>query len=110
MLAGRTRTEDSLLLREVSERRDLLRRFARCFQDPRDPSRIEHTVEELVGQRVLGIGCGYEGLNDHDTLRDDALLALAAGKADPTGELPRPTIWPTSCGLWPCRRRWSTDL
>jgi len=42
-------------------------------------------VEELVAQRVLGIICGYEDLNDHDRLRDDAMLALAVGKADITG-------------------------
>jgi hypothetical protein len=43
-------------------------------------------VEELVGQRVLAQAIGYEDLNDHDTLRDDALLALAAGKRDLMGE------------------------
>lgn len=32
---------------------------------------------------MLGILCGFEDLNDHDTLRDDALLALAVGKKDP---------------------------
>lgn len=84
--AGRTSSEGGLLLlREVSERRDLLPRFAQCFGDLRDPRRVEHTVEELVSQRVLALACGYEDLNDHDTLRDDPLLALAAGKPDPTG-------------------------
>ena len=29
--------------------------------------------------------CGYEDLNDHDVLRDDALLGVLAGKRDPTG-------------------------
>jgi len=33
----------------------------------------------------MGIACGYEDLNDHDELRDDPLLAVAAGKVDPTG-------------------------
>jgi hypothetical protein len=74
-----------LLLREVAERSGLLRRFAECFTDHRDPERIEHTVLELVTQRVVALGCGYEDLNDHDVLRDDALLATAAGKADVTG-------------------------
>ena len=46
---------------------------------------VEHTVEELVTQRVLGLALGYEDLNDHDTLRRDALLAAVVGKADPTG-------------------------
>ncbi|HXL54018.1 MAG TPA: IS1380 family transposase [Gemmatimonadales bacterium] len=74
-----------LLLREVAERTGLLRRFAHCFTDHRDAALIEHTVEELVAQRVLALACGYEDLNDHDVLRDDALLAVAAGKRDATG-------------------------
>ncbi|PCC74139.1 transposase [Nannocystis exedens] len=75
-----------LLLRELTKSSGVFRDFAACFRDHRDPSRIEHTVEELLAQRVLGLLCGYEDLNDHDVLRDDALLALAIGKADPTGE------------------------
>ena len=74
-----------LLLREVALRTRILDRFASCFSDRRDPERIEHTVTELVSQRILAIACGYEDLNDHDILRDDALLAAAAGKLDPTG-------------------------
>jgi hypothetical protein len=74
-----------LLLREVAARTGLIRRFAACFSDHRRPEFIEHTVEELLGQRVLAQAQGYEDLNDHDTLRDDALLALAAGKRDLTG-------------------------
>src|SRR3989442_14997285 len=74
-----------LLLREVAERTGLLRRFAQCFTDHRDPELVEHTVEQLVAQRVLALACGYEDLNDHDGLRDDALLAVAAGKRDATG-------------------------
>jgi len=74
-----------LLLREVAERMGLLRRFAQCFADHRDPELIEHTVEEFVAQRVLALACGYEDLNDHDVLRDDALRAVAAGKRDATG-------------------------
>lgn len=74
-----------LLLREVAERTGMLKRFARCFTDHRDPARIEHTVEELVTQRVLAQAQGYEDLNDHDTLRDDPLLAVAVGKRDLVG-------------------------
>src|SRR5207253_6261149 len=74
-----------LLLREVAERTGLLRSFAHCFTDHRARELIEHTVEELVAQRVLALACGYEDLNDHDVLRDDTLLAVAAGKRDVTG-------------------------
>jgi hypothetical protein len=84
---GGRQTSDGgvLLLREIAERTGLIRRFAACFTDHRRQEWIEHTVEELVGQRVLAQALGYEDLNDHDTLRDDALLALAAGKRDLTG-------------------------
>ena len=84
---GGRQTSDAglLLLREVAERTGLLRRFAGCFRDLRRADRIEHRVEELLAQRVLAQVQGYEDLNDHDTLRDDPLLALAAGKADLTG-------------------------
>jgi hypothetical protein len=75
-----------LLLREVAELTGWLRRFATCFRDGRESARTEHSVEVLVAQRVLGIALGYEDLNDHETLRDDALFALAAGQADVTGE------------------------
>ncbi|MCK9988955.1 MAG: hypothetical protein AzoDbin1_05427 [Azoarcus sp.] len=85
--AGRTSSDagGTLLLREVAQRTGWLQRFAACFRDGRDRARREHTVAELVAQRVLGIALGYEDLNDHETLRDDALLALAAGKRDVTG-------------------------
>ena len=85
--AGRVTSDGGLaLLRELTMRSGVIRQFAACFTDHRDPDRIEHTVEELLAQRVLGIICGYEDLNDHERLRDDALLALAVGKTDVTGE------------------------
>ena len=85
--AGRVTSDGGLaLLRELVVRSGVIRQFAACFTDNRDQGRIEHTVEELLTQRVLGIVCGYEDLNDHERLRDDALLALAVGKTDMTGE------------------------
>src|SRR2546428_2078418 len=74
-----------LLLREVERRTGILRQFASCFTDQRDPRFIEHSVLELVGQRVYGLALGYEDLNDHDDLRRDPLLATLVGKVDPTG-------------------------
>lgn len=74
-----------LLLREVETRRGIIERFSGCFIDYRNPDYIEHTVKELVSQRIYGIAMGYEDLNDHDTLRLDPLLATISGKKDPTG-------------------------
>jgi Transposase DDE domain group 1 len=75
-----------LLLRELESKRGLLGQFAACFVDYRDPELIEHTVEQLVKQRVYGLALGYEDLNDHDQLREDALLPVLVGKPDPTGQ------------------------
>jgi len=75
----------AVLLREADRRLRLTARLAACFDDRRDPARIEHSVGELVAQRVYALALGYEDLNDHDQLRHDPLLAVAAGKADPTG-------------------------
>jgi hypothetical protein len=75
----------ALLLRKTEELTGIIRQFARCFTDHRNPELIEHSVEELLGQRVYGLALGYEDLNDHDDLRHDPLLATVVGKADPTG-------------------------
>ncbi len=75
-----------VLLREVDRRRRIVERFAACFEDARELGQVEHSVEELLRQRIFGLGLGYEDLNDHDELRSDALLAAVVGKSDPTGE------------------------
>jgi len=75
-----------LLLRETEKRTGIMSGFARCFEDLRDPELIEHTVAELVAQRIYGLALGYEDLNDHDELRRDPLFAVLVGKEDPEGE------------------------
>ena len=74
-----------LLLREVEAKCGIIRKFAECFKDYRDKDIIEHTVLDLVGQRIYALALGYEDLNDHDDLRSDPLLATLVGKEDPTG-------------------------
>jgi len=74
-----------LLLREVEEYTGIIRQLADCFTDYRDEDLIEHSVEELLRQRIFGLALGYEDLNDHDQLRNDPLLATLVGKQDPTG-------------------------
>jgi Transposase DDE domain group 1 len=85
---GGTITTDAggLLLREVEKRTGIIERFAACFGDHRAAGQVEHTVRELVAQRVYALALGYEDLNDHDQLRRDPLLAVLAEKPDPTGE------------------------
>ena len=61
----------------------LVRRFADCFTDRRDPRYVEHQVETLVGQRIFGLVLSYEELNDHDELRKDPAFMVLAGKLAP---------------------------
>src|SRR5258708_3916261 len=75
-----------LLLREVEKRTGILRQFAACFTDYRNPDLITHPVQELVAQRVYGLALGYEDINDHEELRKDPLLAVLVEKSDPSQE------------------------
>lgn len=75
-----------LLLQEVERRRSWIKDFAACFADHRNSQLIEHSVEQMSAQRILGLALGYEDLNDHDLLRYDPLLAVLCGKEDPTGQ------------------------
>ena len=75
-----------LLLRQADRAAGLMDSFAACFDDHRDPELVEHSVRDLVCQRVLGLALGYEDLNDHDELCRDPLLAVAVGKVDVQGQ------------------------
>lgn len=75
----------SLLLAETERRRKILSRLASCFVDHRNPDLVEHEVQSMVSQRVLGLALGYEDINDHEQLRADPLLAAVIGVSDPTG-------------------------
>lgn len=74
-----------LLLRQIDQGLGVSRALAACFVDGRDLRYADHTVQELVAQRLYGLALGYEDLNDHDRLRLDPLLAVACNKRDPLG-------------------------
>jgi Transposase DDE domain group 1 len=86
---GGTITSDggSMLLQETDKRMNLLGRFSGCFLDGRDAVKIEHSVEQMMKQRIYGLAMGYEDLNDHELLRQDPLLGAMAGKAEPGKDL-----------------------
>lgn len=68
----------ALLLREVAGRSRLFGRMAAAVPDPRDPAMVEHDQQTMLAQRVLGIACGWEDLNDHHGLRVDPLMQAAS--------------------------------
>ena len=76
----------SLLLKQVDAGMGIIQALAGVFRDDREAGLVEHSVEELLRQRIFGLALGYEDLNDHDRLRRDPLLAAAVGKEDLLGQ------------------------
>ena len=86
--SGGTLSTDAgaLLLRQVDINLGLTAELAQCFCDQRHPVWVDHSVQELMRQRIFATALGYEDINDHQRLRLDPLLAAACGKTDPLGE------------------------
>ncbi len=75
-----------LLLRQVDSNLGLTLALAECFEDRRDQQYVDHSVQQLLAQRIYALALGYEDLNDHEQLRRDPLLAAACEKRAPLGE------------------------
>jgi hypothetical protein len=77
-----------MLLKQVDERIGLTRAAAAVLSDPRDPGRIVHSMRDLLAQRIYGLCCGHEDLNDHDRLREDVVMQTALGRVDALASAP----------------------
>ncbi|HIJ76436.1 MAG TPA: IS1380 family transposase [Deltaproteobacteria bacterium] len=74
-----------LLIREVDGRFRLLERAASRIEDPRSAGHTDHSLLQLLRQRVYQVAAGYEDCNDADHLRVDPALRLALGKEHESG-------------------------
>ena len=81
---GEVSTSDGglILLQQIEKNYKIIERLSRCFRDARKPVKVEHTVVQLLSQRIFGLCQGYEDVNDHDQWRKDPLLSLVCGKED----------------------------
>ena len=79
---GGSLTSDAgiLLLREVEQQLGLVKDLAAVINDPRDARYVKHTLMELMMQRIGQISSGYEDANDCNTLRDDPIFKMLAGR------------------------------
>ena len=95
---GRLTTDaGALLLREAADRLGLFDALDAAIPDPRHPAFIVHDQKAMLAQRVIAIALGYEDLNDHQDLRADPALQVAAGVVpEPEPALASP---PTLCRL-----------
>jgi hypothetical protein len=74
-----------LVLADIERRLRIAERLARCFEDPRSPERVHHTVPEMIRFRVLLIAAGYSDANDCDSLRSDPAFKMALGRRPESG-------------------------
>ena len=73
-----------LTLRAFDERHHLTADLAEPLHDARDPERVDHSLLEMLRQRLYAICAGYEDANDAQQLRHDPILKMVADK--PLGE------------------------
>lgn len=77
-----------MLLRQVDRKIGLSNAVAAALHDPRNQDLIVHELRDLVAQRLYGLCCGYEDLNDHAALRQDPLMQTAVGTGEDLGSSP----------------------
>lgn len=66
-----------LLLKGIDERMGLTERMAQALRDGRQPGKVEHPLQEMLRERILGIACGYPDANDAARLTKDPAMQLA---------------------------------
>jgi len=86
----------AFLLRQTDKRLNLLPRLAECFLDGRNQNLIEHTIQEMLAQRIYGLALGYEDINDHEQLRKDPVFGILAGRE----ELDEPLAGKSTRKVW----------
>jgi len=74
-----------LLLREIENQTGLIDGIRTCITDTRDIRYIDHSITELITQRVFQIAAGYEDCNDCNDLRSDMVFKTCAGRLPKTG-------------------------
>lgn len=71
-----------LLLRQVEQKIKFLEKVAKVIPDDRDQNKIDHSIQTMLQQRVIGIALGYEDLNDHTTLRKDIAFQVGVHSSE----------------------------
>src|SRR5947208_8928589 len=83
---GRLSSDAGVMLLGLAERRiGVAEKLAAEIADPRDRSRVVHSLADILRARILAIACGYEDADDLDHLRSDPALKLACGHLPDSG-------------------------
>jgi hypothetical protein len=70
----------AILLKACDEALGLTERLAGCLVDARQSGKVEHSIRDLVRQRLFGIACGYVDCNDAERLAQDPIQKLLLGR------------------------------
>ncbi len=83
-----------LLLRELEKQTGIISGMSKCITDDRDQRYIDHSLKQLLYQRIYQIAAGYEDANDCDELRGDSIFKICSGKLPQSGGdlAPQPTM------------------
>lgn len=76
----------AILLKAADLRIRLTEALAACLKDERQPGKVDHEIEELLAQRILGIACGYADANDAARLADDPVHKMLVGRDPADGQ------------------------
>jgi Transposase DDE domain group 1 len=79
----------TLLLHGIDRQIGLTERLAAAMQDKRHQSYIDHSLRDLLAQRIYQIASGYADGNDANSLRHDPLFKLSVERSplEPTQDL-----------------------
>jgi hypothetical protein len=80
-----TSNAGALLLRETEKQVGIISAIAFAVRDIRDLRYVDHSISDIVTQRVNQIACGYEDANDSDALRSDPALKISANRLPISG-------------------------
>jgi hypothetical protein len=76
----------ALLLRGANRQYgDLITRLSECLQDKRQVGKIDHSLTDLLGQRIYGMACGYPDANDAARVGRDPIHKLLLDRS-PEGD------------------------
>src|ERR1700693_2945806 len=70
----------ALLLKAADQRYGLVAGLASCLRDERQAVKVDHSLRELVGQRVFSIACGYPDANDSAPLSGGPIPKMVLGR------------------------------
>jgi hypothetical protein len=70
----------SLLLKEIDTRHGITEQAAGCLSDDRNSAKTEHSLIDLLRQRVFQIAPGYEDQNDADKMKKDPTMKTVVGR------------------------------